>query len=96
MSSARLPILLVCGACATMGMFLWSGPEERIAKLARDGRTGEAATAAEKILQKGQATPQLLTTLARVYEMGGAPPAPRTSSKSWPSPARRIRASCAG
>jgi hypothetical protein len=56
-----------------MGMFLWSGPEERIAKLARDGRTREAASAAERILQKGQATPQLLTTLARVYEMGGAP-----------------------
>lgn len=73
MSSARLPILLVCGACATMGMFLWSGPEERIAKLARDGRTREAASAAERILQKGEATQQLLTTLARVYELGGAP-----------------------
>ena len=73
MTSARLPILIVCGACATMATLLWSGPEERIAKLARDGRTGEAAFAAEKILSRGQATPQLLTTLARIYELGGAP-----------------------
>ena len=73
MSSARLPVLLVLGACATVGYLLWSGPEERIAKLARDGRTGEAALAAEKILRRGHATPHLLTTLARIYESGGKP-----------------------
>lgn len=71
MSSARLPILLVLGTCAGVAYLLWSGPEERIAKLARDGRTAQAALAGESILRKGHATPQLLVTLARIHETGG-------------------------
>jgi tetratricopeptide (TPR) repeat protein len=73
MTNARLLLLLVLGAVGTAAYLLSSGPEERIAKLVRDGRVGRAIILAEGVLAQGRATPRMLTTLAGLYDADGDP-----------------------